>query len=759
MLKRMWWLSLILVALTVRSAFALDVVDVQVRHRGEGYVDSESVLAFTSVRAGDEFNRVALSRDVKLLQNSDRYTFVSTEVEQRVDGVAIIYVVEPKLHLRSLRIEGAETIRTRKLRRLLELPRRTPVDDATLAVRTQKIIDEYHKKHFPYVDVDWTIEPDNESGAADVVVRIDEGRRASVRKIKFEGIGGMHPKLLRKQMQQKQWNPLSIFTKAGTLDVGTLQADVYELEDFYRDAGYQDVKVQPPELLEISQKKLDVYINIDEGDLYTIGDISVKGAQLFDEEKLESFFTVKSGDVASQEKIEESAKRIRDFYGAKGYVGNRVQAQLRPQLSDAVVDVELRVREGKLGYIRDVIIEGNTQTKDLVIRRELSVFPGDIANEVKVKKSESRIRNLGLFSFANSRIDPTADPDQYDVTYEVEEGKSGQFVAGAGFSSVDDIIGFIELSQGNFDIFGWPHFKGDGQKLKLRTQLGTKRSDYEITFIEPWLFNRRISMQLDGFRSERRFLSDEYDQRNIGGGPTFGRSLGGPWRASIGYKAEEISVFDVDETASDLIKEEEGDRTKSSMTLALLRDTRNSSRLATRGSRNRAAVTGAGGLLGMDTELYRLEGSTVKYFPVWIDHVLSIKGWGAVVEEYGDSTRVPIFDRLFLGGARTVRGFKFRDIGPKDERGEPIGGRTASYATAEYTIPLFESFRLAGFYDVGMVWSDAYDFGDSWNSAVGTGIRIDIPGFPLRLDYGWPLEADEFNDSSGRFSFWIGYGL
>jgi outer membrane protein insertion porin family len=167
----------------------------------------------------------------------------------------------------------------------------------------------------------------------------------------------------------------------------------------------------------------------------------------------------------------------------------------------------------------------------------------------------------------------------------------------------------------------------------------------------------------------------------------------------------------------------------------------------------------AGGPLGAETDIYGFQGRSSQFFPLWFDHVFNLRGWAAVVDQYGDADRVPIFDRLFLGGARTIRGFKFRDVGPKDEDGEPVGGKSAAYATAEYNIPLAEKVRLATFYDTGMVWPDAYDFDfGNLNSSLGFGIRFDFPQFPIQLDYSWPIQTDEWNDRpSGRFSFWLGY--
>jgi outer membrane protein insertion porin family len=447
-----------------------------------------------------------------------------------------------------------------------------------------------------------------------------------------------------------------------------------------------------------------------------------------------------------------------------------VAYDLVPHSTDTVADLVYRVREGELSYIRDIHIRGNTRTKDKVIRRELTVYPGELYNTVKVRNSERRLRNLQFFDFANATPEETDSPSLYDLAFDVEEGRTGNLLFGVGYSSVDDLIGFMELSQGNFDLFNWPP-TGGGQKLKLRGTVGTQRQDIELSFVEPWFLDRKLSLGVDLYQRDRRFLSDEYDQVNTGGSVTLGQPLGGFNRLNLTYGLEQIEVTDVDDNASDLIKAEEGTQLKSYMGLELVHDSRDNSFVATRGNRSTLSGTVAGGPLGGDVQIYNLEAATSHYVPLWWDHVLNLRGWASVVDSWGDGDRVPIFDRLFLGGARTLRGFKYRQVGPKDETGEPVGGLSGWYTTAEYIIPLAEKFRVAGFYDVGMVFEEAYDFSNDEsgsdanpfhtgkiNSDVGVGIRLDIPGFPLRLDYAWPLEADEFNDrSNGRFQFSIGY--
>ncbi|MFH0878981.1 MAG: outer membrane protein assembly factor BamA, partial [Lentisphaerota bacterium] len=511
---------------------------------------------------------------------------------------------------------------------------------------------------------------------------------------------------------------------------------------------------------------VDIVIQIDEGKPYRLNDITLEGTKVFSNAQVRQSIRLKPGEVASWGLIQKASQSIRDFYGSRGYIRTDVNAEVEDDAALGTADVQYHVTEGSLAYINNIDIRGNTRTKDKVIRRELAVYPGEIYNEVKVRTSENRLRNLGYFSYVNSMSEGTLISNQYDLVLDVEEQKTGQFMVGAGFSSIDSILGFVELSQGNFDLFGWPYFTGGGQKVKLRTQFGTERTDYELSFVEPWFLNRRLSLGLDLYHHDSRFLSDEYDQRNTGGSITLGKPLTSFDRLNLTYGLEEIQVLNVSSNASELIKQEEGNRTKSYTTLEVVHDSRNNSFIPTRGNRSSISGTLAGGPLGGNTDLYGFQGRLSQFVSPWFDHVINLRGWAATVEEYGDSDRVPIFDRLFLGGARTVRAFAFRDVGPKDDTGEPIGGRSALYGTVEYTIPLAEKFRAAVFYDVGVVWEDTFAKSQSAvyvgdgavNSGVGLGVRLDFPGFPIQLDYSWPIDADIYNDrSSGRFSFWIGY--
>ena len=737
------------------------VREVRVINEGPGALDENSVFTFIRMQPGQPYSPAVINRDVRRLEETGRFAHITAALDILEEGaqVDVLYKIRSKPRIRSISVRGGEHVSNRRIRKELDLSVGDRVDDRTMAARAQDVYEHYEKRYFTNPELRWTIEVDEATGKADLRIEVDEGLRASVWRIQFEENDQISGRTLRRAMRQGAWRPWSWITKGNRYDPYLLDADRDILRRVYMNEGHLDVRIGEPLVKESFGDRIRVVIPIEEGPLYRIGAVEVKGVTLFDEEDVGRAVRVGPGDVASMEAIEQSRQNVRDFYGSRGYIRSHTVYRIEPDYETAVVGVEYEVEEGELSHIRDIHVRGNTRTRDKVIRRELAVLPGDEFDEVRVRRSENRLRNMGFFSMVRSAESPTQEENVYDLTFNVEEGQTGQLMAGVGFSSIDRIVGFAEIAQNNFDLFGWPHFTGGGQKIQLRTQLGSRRTDVDFTFVEPWFLDRQLSFDLNLFRRDARFYSREYEQLTIGGSVGLARPVGRYSRLRLGYTIEEIDIRDVSDTASQIIQDEAGRRTKSSTSLTLTRDTRDEFFVPTRGNRTVLSAQLAGGVLQGNTDLYSLEARSSQYVPLWFSHVFSLRGATRVVEEYGDSDRVPIFDRLFIGGPRDVRGFRFRDVGPKDEDGEPIGGKTSAFVSAEYTIPVTANIRLATFYDMGVVSSDSYRLNSSdWNSAYGVGIRFDIPGFPLRFDYAWPLETDEFNDrKSGRFSFMIGH--
>ena len=378
-------------------------------------------------------------------------------------------------------------------------------------------------------------------------------------------------------------------------------------------------------------------------------------------------------------------------------------------------------------------------------------------NTVKLEAGKSRLEQLGYFSNVDIRNNPSAQPGFKDVDIAVTEQSTGTINFGAGFSSIDSLVGFIDLTQTNFDIGNWPSLRGAGQRFHLGVKYGTKRRDGSIAFTEPWFLGQKLAFTTELFYRDLYYLSDVYDQQNYGGSFSFRKPLGEHSYAELGYTLQKVKIHNIDDEASPEIRAEEGDYLQSKIDLSWIHDTRDSVYITRSGHKLELGAMLSGSFLGGDADVYGLNATGSQYFTLPWDTILSFEGSIRTVDNWGDGKNVPIFERLFLGGANSLRGFDYRDVGPKDGTGEPLGGLTSAYASIEYTFPIMEKVRGAVFYDLGVVSGSAYDWGGEVNSDVGIGLRLYLPIGPIRVDFGIPVQSDEHNDSGGKFNFNIGY--
>jgi outer membrane protein insertion porin family len=730
---------------------------IDVEYTGPATVSKERILAYMRTKVGQPFNDATVEQDVEALYKSGTVQNVRIFGEPMGDGVKVIVQVQTRLIAREIVIEGAKRIGATKLRKEIKLKLNQPIKEEDLEEAREKIIEIYQSHGFTDVSVQFRVDPiDEKKGTARVVYTVNEGAKGAVAQINFEGNAHVSTWRLRKEMKTKRQTIVAFLDKSGRLDEAQLQQDLDSIREWYQDHGFIDVEIKDVRRERNAKGKLTITIVIAEGPQYHVRNLTISGEKVAKEQSIRALLKMKDGSVYSPKQLHDDAKAVADAYGSGGYVDLVVTPESIPA-GPALVDVHYKVEEGERSYLNRVNIEGNTRTKDKVIRREVLVAPGDVFNTVRADTTKKRLENLGYFSKVETYPEDTDVPGRKDLTILVQEKRTGSLSLGGGFSTVEQLVGTVELTQGNFDLLNWPSFTGGGQKFRLRLQYGTVSKNFLLNITEPYFLDRRLSLGGQLFYSEADYLSVDYNQRNYGFSIELRKPLTTFMYASLAYQLQNVEIFNVSSNASAEIKSQEGTFTESKISTSIVFDRRDNPLLTRTGQEVTFSPFIAGGFLGGDTQIYGWDLQGWQYFPLKWDTILLINGEIATVDTWGNGSLVPFFERLYLGGAYNLRGFPFRQVGPQDVNGEPIGGGSMARATIEWTFPIIEKARGAIFYDAGFVNADswAFDF-KHLASDIGVGIRLNLPIGPMRLDYGYPLQRDGYH-GGGHFNFSVGY--
>ncbi len=734
------------------------VKSIEVQFVGPQSVSKEKILANMRTRVGKPYSSTVTEEDVRNLYATNNVTNVRIFGEPQGDGVKVIVVVQTKSTVSEVLINGVTRFKPGKIRDQINTKPGDALSESALNADKQKIIEYYQGKGYGDVDVTFHTKATDATGTAQVTFDVAEGVRSKIDNVNFEGNTVLSRKQLLKVIKTKHKGLLQIFSStAGKLNSDQLEADREAIRALYNSKGYIDAEVREPAIVRHDQK-VDVTFPVVEGREYRVGKVTYSGARVFPLDELTKGLQLKAGGVYSPQGLAADRKALGDLYGSKGYLDLQVSATPSPG-GAGIVNVDFRLDEGIQYYVDKVNIAGNTRTKDKVVRRELPLAPGDIFNTNRMQAGQARLENLKYFSKVDVRpAEPLISvPGRRDLDVDVTETRTGSFNFGAGFSSIDNLLGFVELTQGNFDVAGWPRFQGAGQKFRVRAQYGTQRKDFIISLTEPYFLDQKLSLGGELYYRDASYTSSVYDERRYGGAISLRKPLGEFTAGRLEYRLEEVGIHNFDDGVSQEIRSEEGDLLKSQISLGVTNDTRDRIYIPRRGHRIDAQAYFSG--LGGDEKIYGFDLEASQYIHLPGDTILTLEAQVAGVDGWGSDDRVPIFDRLYLGGPNSLRGFSYRDVGPKDENGEPVGGRTLARFTVEYTFPIVESVRGAIFYDAGFVNRASWDFGTgNINSDVGIGLLLELPALgPIRIDYGIPIQADKDNDSSGKFQFNVGY--
>ena len=777
------WMITMMLSCIAGMAFASGNVvrEIEVRTVDAFATDTSDVLVVIGTKVGDSFDQVQRNKDVQALLATQRFSDVNIDVVPLADGVRLIYVIKRRYtFVGPMELVGVDYFSQSKIEDWAKISDGMLVDDQIMAAKCDMIRREYQKRYFPATKATAEIFPvATNSPQATVRITVVEGRRLKPGEYDFVGNQRIPDDDLRATFDERPWwDPRGWFSTSPYNPQQLDDARQHAL-DAYLDAGYLDAKISPAEMKPLDSDHARIAFRVTEGVQYTVSGMKLTGAKTYPEKQLLDIVTAKIhiGDIASRKKIQETAKAVRDFYFSHGYVDAVVHPSTVPDAQSAsVVTLYFDVKEGEEVHIRNVVIRGNSKTRDKVIRREIHVSPGQVMDEVRIERDENRLKNLGYFD-KESGVRHSTSPnsgDSRDLVFDVTETSTASMHIGGGYSSIDGLVGIFSLQQGNFDILNWPNFTGGGQKAKLDVEVGAKMQSYDLSWTEPWFLDYPMSLTVDLFRRQNTYPDNIYRITHTGAdvGLMYPVAVG---KIGFTYTADWIGVNDAltnqyyctwNGQPFSFTEDETPATFNSMFETAWIYDTRNQMFVPTAGTRAKIFGNIAGQYLGSDADVYHVGAEWQHWEPLWWNHVFSLRGRVETVANYDGETAVPVYDRLFLGGARTVRGLRWRDVGPKvvdnladptDQ--QPYGGLTLGMVSAEYTVPVVSYVRFATFSDAGTLHLDSFDTGSlmhDWAWTAGMGLRIDIPGFPLRFDYAWPIVRDEQLTRTERFSFLIG---
>jgi len=744
--------------------------------KGNKAISTNTIISKMKAHMGSAYNENVISDDLKRLYLLGFFSDIKMDTAPYKDGLKIIITVVERPVIEKITFSGIArlTMKDEKIKQSLKSKETQYLDYPSLSEDVRTLKKMYEKIGYGQAEVDYQVSVSKENNKASVQFTVVEGKKITIKKILVEGNKNYKAKRILGLLKTKQgW-----LFNAGLYKEDVLKEDMERLKAFYHKEGFVDVAVDYE--VNADAKKpyfLYVTIKIEEGKKYLVGNVTIEGNKNVSEKDVISKLSeCVPGKVFSQEALKQDVVNIQGLYFDRGYISAQVQEASSLNSATSRVDVVYHITENDVNYVDKIKIRGNVKTKDVVIRRELRIHPGDRFDGDKLKRSKERLQNLGFFDEVSYDTAETQAPDKKDLLVDVKETKTGSFSFGGGYSTVDQFVGFVEIEQKNFDWRNFPYFTGGGQDLRLRASMGSVTNDFDLSFTNPWIFDYPVSFGFDGYkRSHDRDteVGYGYSEDVIGGDLRLGKEISEYTRASLTYRLDNINIKDVSDTATNDLKDEKGKNTISSLEFGLGYDSRDNVFDTKKGDILSGSLEVAGGPFAGSKNFLKFFSRASHFFPMFRNSVLEFRGRLGLSQAYGDSDKVPLYERFFAGGAATIRGYHERQVGPVDPNSkDPLGGDALLVGNIEYTYPLFDFLKVAAFYDVGNVWQKIGDIGTTKNangvdgsggfkSGIGIGVRVKTPIGPITLDYGIPLNKEPGEDTrgSGKFHFSASHGF
>ena len=546
-------------------ASPLKVYRIDIKPVGPPATSDELIRSNLRVKVGDPYLPAAVDDDVRTLYATGFFYNIQVVADNTPNGVILTYKVQGKPRLTEIKFQGNTKFTSAKLLKKVSSKPESPLDERKLFTDSQDIQKLYQKKGYPRTQVKYVLNIDENAGRGTATFQITESPKVKILEVDFVGAKAFPVKKLRKTIKTRAHWMCSWLTGSGVFKDDQFDDDKEKLIDLYREKGYIDFEIKDVQFLNPTPKTMIIRFVLYEGTQYKVGSVKFTGNKLFtvadiakglraEHERSRSKAKIGAnglpmdvGNTFTPGGVTKDLEAVGDFYGAKGYIdvstSSRHLTLVRvPNTDRGTMDLEFQIEEGLQSHIEKIEIKGNVRTQDKVIRRELAVSPGELFDMVRVKLSKQRLEGLGYFSTVEARPEPTDVPTQKNLVVDVDEKTTGHVSLGAGFSTVDSLVGIAEYNEGNFQA---PWFRGGGQKLRLRATVGTERQDYELTFIEPWFLGRKLQFSYDLFYRDYAFLSPNeiYTQTELGTKVGLERALGSDFlRGGISYELEDVGI-------------------------------------------------------------------------------------------------------------------------------------------------------------------------------------------------------------------------
>lgn len=712
--------------------------------RGLKRIEEGAIRTKISQKPGEAVSQEKTNEDIRTIFKMGYFEDVKIELEAFEGGIRLIYIVKEKPTIIRVDFQGNKELDDAKLKEKITITPGSIADTVLIQDNAAKLRSFYEEEGYwlaNVVPVTKKISGDDIS----LTYQIDEGTKIKLKRLSFEGNKHISASRIKKAMETSEWWIFSFLSSSsGYYKKDRMEGDVEKIRNLYYNEGYLKVIVGEPQItLDKDKKYMSVTISIAEGDAFSVSSVEFTGNKTFDNETIKKLITITPNSVFRKNILEKNIQAVSGLYTENGYAMVSITPDLAPDEKNRTVKVVLAINEGSKYRIGRIEVSGNLKTRDKVIRRELRFDEGEVFNSTKLRRSYERVNNLNFFESVDIVPKPRAE-EVVDLEVRVKERATGMLSVGGGYSSVDHLIGTVDLTQGN--LFG------KGQFVKVKAELGGKSSFYELSFRDPWFRDRPIALSTGIYRTTREF--SEYSKKAFGFYVGFGKDFSEYWKGDISYNFERATIYDIKAGASTIVFDQKGTRSTSSITPSIIRDSRDNYLDPSKGSRNALSVTFAG--LGGNNDFIKTAADSAWYFPIWRESSVMLRGRIGYAKGIFNKT-LPLYERFYVGGISTLRGIGFGLAGPKDPAtGEAIGGTTELLFNTEYIFPILTDMKLKGvvFFDAGNSYEEFNEFG-KLRYTSGTGIRWISPIGPIRIEWGYNIKKKP-GESSSKVEFAFG---